>query len=565
MPKQNLLGTSTVNLRTLLANGKRYEVPPYQRDYSRKQEHWEDLWFDIVELEQTGRQHYMGALVLEEERADDFRVIDGQQRLATLSVLVVGALHCLNELINSNVEAMDNKKRVELLKTAFLGSEHPVTLKTTPKLTLNQANRRFYEGTLLDLQTPPSLSALPPTERPLWDAMVFFRDKLREKFVIKGDGAGLANFIYETIATKLLFIQVIVEDEAGAYTVFETLNARGLELTAGDLLKNYLLSVVHPTGDGNLRLAQQRWQEITERIPAREIAEFLRHYLNSFRTFVRQERVYKTIRSDVTKPQDVFRLLDELNRAAVLNEALEDPTHALWDEIVDAKKPVRHLKLYGVVQYRPLVFAVWRTLNRDELAKVLRICDVLSFRYNMISQRNTNKLEEVYNDVAVAVHEGKLTTAAEIQASLQVVCVSDDEFKESFAKRSIPTGGRKTRLLRYILCALEKQEHNVDYDWENTPATIEHILPESPSAEWLTDFPNDLHERYVSRLGNYLLLESKLNAKDAGNKPLADKLSIYQQSQYPTTSGFVATGWTPQHIDGRQMHMAKLATAIWRL
>ena len=215
MSKQNLLGTSTINLRTLLANGKRYEVPPYQRDYSWKAEHWEDLWFDILELEQSDRQHYMGALVLEEKLADDFRVIDGQQRLATLSVLVVGALHCLNELIAAGVDAADNRKRVELLKTAFLGSEHPVTLKTEPKLTLNQANRRFYEGTLLDLQTPPSVSALLSTERPLWDAMGFFRDLLREKFVTKRDGKGLANFIYETIATKLLFIQVVVEDEIG--------------------------------------------------------------------------------------------------------------------------------------------------------------------------------------------------------------------------------------------------------------------------------------------------------------------------------------------------------------
>ena len=57
----------------------------------------------------------MGALVLEEERADDFRVIDGQQRLATLSVLVVGALHCLNELIAAGADAADNRKRIELL------------------------------------------------------------------------------------------------------------------------------------------------------------------------------------------------------------------------------------------------------------------------------------------------------------------------------------------------------------------------------------------------------------------------------------------------------------------
>jgi len=199
------------------------------------------------------------------------------------------------------------------------------------------------------------------------------------------------------------------------------------------------------------------------------------------------------------------------------------------------------------------------------VARVLRVCDVISFRYNMISQRNTNKLEEVYNDVAVAVHQGTLKTAVEIQNALQSVYVSDDEFKEAFAKRSLPTGGRKTRLLRYMHCALEKQEYNVDYDWENTPATIEHVLPENPTAEWLEDFPNDLHERYVSRLGNYLLLESKLNSKDAANQPLPAKLLVYHQSQYPTTKQLSAADWTPQTINGRQAHMSRLATAIWRI
>src|SRR5690606_24024256 len=125
------------------------------------------------------------------------------------------------------------------------------------------------EGTLLPLRKPVSASSLPSYERPLWDAMVFFQERLRSRFVLSNDGEGLANFIYETIATRLLFIQVVVEDEAGAYTVFETLNARGLELTAGDLLKNYLLSIVHPTGDGNLAQAQQLWQGITSRIPAK--------------------------------------------------------------------------------------------------------------------------------------------------------------------------------------------------------------------------------------------------------------------------------------------------------
>ena len=565
MAKAALLSTNTINLRTLLANGKRYEVPPYQRDYSWSQENWEDLWLDILEIERTGRPHYMGALVLQEEHPDDFRIIDGQQRIATLSLLVVAALHCLKELVVAGVETVDNEKRIALLRTAFLGAEHPATLRTAPKLTLNRSNRRFYEGTLVNLHTPPSLAALPPNERPLWDAMAFFRDKLRSKFVADRAGTDLANFVYETLATQLLFIQVIVEDEAGAYTVFETLNARGIELSAGDLLKNYLLSVVHATGDGALTLAQDKWQIVTERVAPRDIPEFLRHVLNSEREFVRQERVYRTIRAAAASPSEVFALLDNLEAASLLSEALSEPHHPLWDEMPDARKSVRNLRLYGVAQYRPLAFAVWRTLGSSELPAVLRACDVISFRYNMISQRNTNRLEEVYNDVAVAVHQGALRSASQVRDALARIYVSDEEFREAFAKRSILANGRKTRLVRYILCALEKQMHGVDYDWETAAPTVEHVLPQSVTEAWAKSFPGDLHERYVGRLGNYLLLEPKLNARGAADKPLPEKLEAYAQSQYPSTQSFVSTEWTPEAIEQRQAKMAKTALAIWRM
>jgi hypothetical protein len=563
-----LLSTTTIDLRTLLSNGKRYEVPPYQRDYSWTQEQWEDLWLDIEDAASGDRPHYMGALVLQEDRNGHFRVIDGQQRIATLSLVVVAALHCLREMVTLGADPEAVERRISGLRTSFLGAEHPGTLQTLPKLTLNRANHRFYEATLLGLATPPSIGALTPAERPLWDAMTFFRTRLAGRFLPTRDDAGLANFLYEAVATQLLFIQVNVEDEAGAYTVFETLNARGLDLSAGDLLKNYLLSVVHPEGESSLRQAQDRWQIVTERIAPRDLPEFLRHFLNSDRPFVRQERVFREIRATVTRPAEVFRLLDELGSASLLCEALGDAQHALWDDAPDAgraRAAVRELNLFGVAQYRPLAIAVWRTLGTGPLADVLRACAVVSFRYNVIGQRNTNKLEEVYNGVAREVSAGRARSAAEVRALLAPIYPSDDEFREAFAKRSIPAEGRRTKLVRYILCAIENQDHSVSYDWEAAAPTVEHVLPRSPDDMWSADFPGETHERYVSRLGNYLLLESKLNSRLAGNRPLADKAVVYHMSQYPATQAFDAETWVPVSIDQRQARMARTATAVWRM
>ena len=87
MAKTNLLQTSDVTFLDLIGNGKRYHVPPFQRDYSWEQEQWEDLWNDILELlPQPQGQHYMGALVVEATSDRDFQIVDGQQRMATLSV-----------------------------------------------------------------------------------------------------------------------------------------------------------------------------------------------------------------------------------------------------------------------------------------------------------------------------------------------------------------------------------------------------------------------------------------------------------------------------------------------
>ena len=104
MAATNLLATNTVNLKTILANGRIYHVPPYQRNYSWKEENWEDLWLDLIELEHSASQHYMGAIVLKgDDHPEHFLIIDGQQRLATLSILVLVVIARLEDLADREI------------------------------------------------------------------------------------------------------------------------------------------------------------------------------------------------------------------------------------------------------------------------------------------------------------------------------------------------------------------------------------------------------------------------------------------------------------------------------
>lgn len=110
--------TSSETLRQLMGNGLTYEVPRFQRDYSWEEEQWEDLWQDMLAVYQKQEPaHYLGYLVLQSSDDKNFRVIDGQQRLTTLSILVLAILESLKKLEAEGKAPDANAKRREALRS----------------------------------------------------------------------------------------------------------------------------------------------------------------------------------------------------------------------------------------------------------------------------------------------------------------------------------------------------------------------------------------------------------------------------------------------------------------
>ena len=563
MARGNLLNTSDVTLKTLLGNGMRYSVPPYQRDYSWKEEHWEDLWLDLVDVSKDeDSQHYMGAVVLQQNDRELFTVIDGQQRLATLSIVVLAAVSLLEERASAEIEKGDNSERARLLRDGFLGTKDPGSLRYSSKLSLNRNDDVFYQGTLLQLKAPHAPSRLPHSNRLLWQAFGYFHSKLAVRFPSNDEGGSLARFINEAIAQRLLFIRVQVDDDLSAYTVFETLNARGLDLTASDLLKNYLMALVARRSETDLKHVLDQWSRITDTVGIRTLPDFLRHHLNSRQPFVRQERLFKAIKADVRTAEDVFALLDELERSAVLYQALQDPYDPYWADLPIAKEQVRILNLLGVKQFKSLALSTGRKVP-DSLQDLLRFCMLISVRYTIIGDLNPSELERVYNEVAVDIERDTLRTSGQIREALRQVSVSDEDFRDAFSRRSIAASGRSKKVVRYILCALERQLGHPDVRDETCAATIEHILPENLGNSWETIYSHDQHERFVQRLGNYTLLDPSRN-RDLGNLSFSDKLAGYKNSGYQMTSRISASEWTPELIEARQREMAGWAATVWQ-
>ena len=563
MKKNNLLDTSTSNLNEIFSNSKIYHVPLYQRDYSWEQENWEDLWDDITEAEGNSYPHYMGAIVLQTTEDKKYIVIDGQQRLATLSIVALACIKTIRSYVEQSIDIDENKERIDLLMRQYIGAKDPASLRYSSKLFLNENNDPFYQATILQFRKPVNYRKLKDSEKQMWNAFEFFESKILARFEKNKSGERIADFLNNTIAEKLLFIQIVVDDDLSAYTVFETLNSRGVELTSTDLLKNYLFSKVSKSKT-DLEHVKTQWKDIVDLIGLNNFPTFLRHYLNSREELVTKDKLFKRIKGSINTDQEVFNLLDSLQSSAFLYDALDKPTDEFWIDYHEARDAIRELKLFKVTQYRSLAIAAFQRLDDQNFIQLMKYCAIISFRYNIIGRLNANDMEKVYNKAAVRVSKGETSTAREIFSDLKSIYVSDEQFINSFSTKYISTRSSK-KLVRYILVRLENQMSGKRIDFETTDATIEHILPENPSEYWDTLFSEDEHLNLVYRLGNYTLLEEKKNRNDAGNADFEQKKKVYETSEFELTKCITQNEWNPEVLKARQNKLAGTATAVWRV
>lgn len=565
MAKANLLNTSTSTFLELIGNGRTYRVPPYQRDYSWTEEQWEDLWTDLVELaDRPEETHYMGALVVESQSDREFAVIDGQQRIATLSLMALAVIGYLQALSDSGIDAEGNGERALALRAKFIGEKDPASLVEASKLALNATDNAFYQDYLVQLRSPLNARGLPKSNRLLWECFSYFRRQVEAWLGTPADGTRLARLVSEAAGRQLMFIRIVVDDELNAYTVFETLNARGLELSATDLLKNYLFSRLRTPAD--LEALQRRWTSLMATVHQERFPEFLRYHLQCQLPRVRSQRLFKLVRETVRDGAGVFALLDALERRAEIFAALFDPQHAYWIERRDSAGHVRDLNVLRVRQMTPLVFAAWETLGEADFARLLKLLVVVLFRYSAVSGLNTNSLELVFHNAAKGLLGGQISDPAGVFQVLRSIYVDDAPFEQNFARLAPDLSGQGKKLVRYMLARLESDASGRPCDPDADPGTVEHVLPENPGAVWEADFPRETWERSVNRVGNLTWLEPALNRR-VGNADFAAKVEAYRSSAYALSRQFpdaAGEAWTPARLDARQAQMARRAVHLWR-
>ena len=552
---------SNQTFKALMGNGIQYQVPRFQRDYSWSQEQWDDLWEDIENLHEE--EHYMGYIVLQrhEDNKNKFSIIDGQQRMITLSLLVLAAMKKLQKLIDNNDDVDDNNARQKEMRRNFIGTLNPAILTPYNKLTLNRNNDSNFKLITEDLEflLPRNLKK---TDKLMSDCFKFFYEKIAQD-----SGIEIVEFIEKT-TDSMLFTKIIVDDTLNAYKVFETLNARGVQLSTPDLLKNYLFSQVansKTVNDNTLENMDDRWGNIIQSLGEENFTDFVRYYHNTKYQLTTKKKLFSNIRDKIQTEEQAGRYLKKLSEYAPIYAALNKADDELWnkDECRGVIPYLKVFKLFGIKQPFLLLLIAYDKFESDEFIKLAKYLYILSIRYNVIAHFSPKEQEKAYNTLAMKISSGDLTRASHIknQPEFKKFYLDDEKFQLMFRYYTMPSRQSNTKI-RFLLTQIEN--HLSGTTIEHTSWSLEHITPYNITEEWVNYYDGS-YQQDCDRLGNMTLL-TKSDNDECGTKMFDDKKSIYSKSHSALSKKISEyEAWSSEILNIHQDWLAQQAVNTWNI
>lgn len=556
-----ILNTSidTKGIASVLSSA-RHQVPVHQRSFKWTEEARE-LLDDVGEAFSRNKEEYfLGSLVVicpaEGER---ITVLDGQQRLAVISLLLAG--------IADQFDDRGDEKRSQEIRRQYLTKFDILEGTERPQLKLNQTDDVYFRSILKREASEPEHGA-PESYRRLWNARQSVSAWLADKL---GETANPIKWLAEL--TKYLdnsayVVYFTVPDDANAFLIFETMNDRGLDLSIADLLKNYLLG----RAGEDLQTVLNLWTTAIASLSAyggeNLFKVFLRHFWSSKYGLVREKDLYRKIQSRISTSANVMDFANQLVDNSNYYAAILSPEHEFWSEAsAKARERISTLSLLELEQYRPMLLSALAHLQMEEVENLLRLLISWSVRLLIVGGLGGGVIENNYCVLGQAIRNGQLKSVKEIANRANTSFVPNDAiFGASFASARVS----KTSLARYYLRTLELQATGKPQS-ELVPSAdpgelnLEHILPEQLGEDAWTQFIEEERKAYTKRLGNMLLLTQKMNSK-LRSASFDSKREIYAKSDLLLTKKVVEWDeWNKEAIEKRQKYLAELAVKAWKI
>jgi hypothetical protein len=535
-------------------------VPIYQRSYAWTDGAVEDFWEDLKHAIDAGEPDYfLGTLVLTpDEDSGRTTIIDGQQRLATTSLLLAA--------LRNVYHARDEDALADEVQKDYLSWLDRRSKEREPRLLLNAEDDPFFRELVVEEGKPPTPSR--ESHERLAAAYKNLQARLEADLADHGRRGDKRLLDWADYLDKQAsVITVTVPTVADAFVIFETLNDRGARLTLGDLLKNYLFM----KAEAKLETVKTSWLQA---LAAMDLSAeddvfitFLRHHWSSKEGAVRERELYGKIKESVASSAQAAKYAKELADAAKLYRAITEPGDDHWGKSgfgKSARTNVQTLLDLELEQNRPLLLAVMQHFTVAEQKRTLRALVSWSVRGLVVGGIGGGQSERVYCDAAVKVRSGHVKTKDELQVELKTIVPDDGDFEDEFSRAR----QTKPKIARYIQLTLEraqcgKSEPELVPNDDAEQVDLEHILPRNAKASDWPAFPPEDVSTWANRLGNHTLLKKTQNNK-IGNKAWAVKKPILAKSSLALTKKTAQMqDWDKGAIGARQKMLAKLAVKAW--
>lgn len=537
-----------------------YEIPPYQRPYSWTTEQAEELLDDLMRASRESdpadpEPYFLGSIVLAKAEGDPrSKVIDGQQRLTTLTLL----LAVLSERLPDGEEGL--RPFIRQAGAKYSGKA------AVPRLTLRPKDKDFFHDYVQRPGQLEKLLGLDPAQlnndaqRNLRANAALFVEKLGDTSL--DDAEALASYLIQ----QCFLIVVSTPDSDSAFQIFAVLNDRGLDLTFADILKNELIGAI--TDEAEQETMTKAWEDAEELLGTSAFSDLFSHLRMLYARNKQRHTLRREFRDHVMpRIVDERQFIEQVivpyaeHLAVLRDQSWQSTNHA-----GDINRAIGWLQRLDNVDWIPPAMRFLHDHSNDAstLRDLLQRLERLAASM-FIRRRGINPRIERYGRLLTAIDRGDDLTAPESPLEL-----SDEERRDTVSKLNGDVyGGRPAK---FVLLRLDSSLSSGEATYEHRTISVEHVLPQSPGddSEWVKTFTEGERQLWTHRVANLVLLDRRKNSQ-AGNLKFEEKKIRYfatdnQTSPFPLTTQVLArSNWTPDVLQERQEMLIGRLVELWDL
>ena len=550
---------SEKKIKDLFSEAKTFfAIPVYQRDYNWQEKHCKQLFEDILNVGKDIdiTSHFIGSIVYIHEGVygigeKEFYVIDGQQRMITITLLHIALYHRLKE---SKEEYADEIYELYLVNKF---SKRDVKLKLLPpEENLNILNKILEEN---------------------WEELEEYQDRniVKNYKFFKEIISNYSNEEIEYLLAgldKIIYVDIALEkDKDDPQKIFESLNSTGLDLSQGDLIRNYILMDLEREKQNlvykNLWLPIENNCKISLGNEIKNyVSDFIRDYLTLKNGKIPSKpKVFEEFKEFYDKNNDE-QLEDIKNFSEEYSHIIKPNT----EKDKEIRKELENLKVLDQTVINTFLIGILRDYRKNKIVKneILEILKLLqSYIWRrFITEKPSNALNKIFQGMYLRISKDQKYYKSLEESLLNQDFPTDDELKEALKTKNVYKDKEK---LRYVFKELENYNHNELIDFENEKITIEHIFPQKPNKSWkekYSDYELEEMKTFKDTISNLTLTGSNANL---GNKSFLEKrnddIHGYKNSKlYLNKYLSKLNEWNLSAMEGRFEELFKNIVKVWK-